>query len=152
MGTAVVRFLACASAMLSASQICWAEGERNVALYEECYDSTCPIFQVAIKHRDVGPSAIPSGRVINTAECTKTAEVPAAVFNAVKAVMNSVENGIQRNGGSMPALTPLQQTMLLFYTTIMQQTLNFDCPFKSVATPTPLEKKVDDTIPPKKTK
>lgn len=135
MATAAGRYFVCALAFLSVSNLCWADEPRDVALYEECADSSCPIFRVAIKHREAGPSPRSHGLLINTMECTKTAQVPGPVFHAVTAVMNSVENGIQKNGGSMPALTPLQQTMLLFYTTIMQQTLNFDCSFAGASLP-----------------
>ncbi len=171
-----------------------ADDQRDVAVYDECSNTSCPIFQVVIKHqekalssRSPGPlvrptvptratplptpalpipvtrSPLPGGGTTvatpvaatpstspseqkpsldlayglyvasDSVECSKTAIVPSPVFKAVIAVLSSVRDDIDRNGSAAPALTPMQQTMLLFYTTIMQQTLNFDCSFSSAA-------------------
>lgn len=170
-------FLAMAVALLSLTGPIIAADEQQVDVYADCVDVSCPLFQVAIRHREIvsesahsTPAACPNlpvapvGAAVTVAatapgsrqpsaiktpatppkaqglyvvsesiECSKTANVPHSVFKAVKAVMGSVEHSINQNGGAAPALTPLQQTMLLFYTTIMQQTLNFDCSFNGAA-------------------
>lgn len=64
--------------------------------------------------------------------CVKQVHVPREVFLAIIAVMSSISG----NGQQPPALTPAQQTILLFYTTLMQQTLQFQCDAKDLgATP-----------------
>jgi hypothetical protein len=177
-----------AGLIFSSLMTAFAEEQRDVAVYEDCNNASCPIFQVVIKHqekatssRNPGPlvratppmtptrpvmrSPAPSSSSIpvtapasttpithtptistpeqkpsldltyglyiasDAVECSKTAIVPSAVFKAVTAVLSSVKDNIDHNGSTAPALTPVQQTMLLFYTTIMQQTLNFDCSF-----------------------
>jgi hypothetical protein len=60
-------------------------------------------------------------RVADT--CTKQVRVPKEVFKAIISIMKSLSGA----NGQQPAFTPAQQTMLLFYTTLMQQTLQFEC-------------------------
>lgn len=161
-----------------------AEDQRNVAVYDDCHDASCPVFQVLIKHREIASSSRGPGPLVrpvvpapvptpiptppaesltprtatvnkpsmvvpvptkqlemtyglfiasDSVECSKTAIVPNTVFKAITAVLASVKDSIDQGGGAPPAFTPMQQTMLLFYTTIMQQTLNFDCSFSGGA-------------------
>jgi hypothetical protein len=58
--------------------------------------------------------------------CRKVVRVPKAVHDVVNRMFSSLND---RGGPSaLPAaLTPAEQTMLLYYNTIMQQTLNFQC-------------------------
>lgn len=63
-----------------------------------------------------------SARVI---QCRKSVRVPAPAYDAVIKIIDSV--AASSAGGLPPALTPAQQTMLLFYTTVMQQTQGFTC-------------------------
>lgn len=58
--------------------------------------------------------------------CRKEVRVPKPVHDAVTRMFSVV---VSRGGPqSLPAaLTPSEQTMLLYYNTIMQQTLNFQC-------------------------
>ena len=59
--------------------------------------------------------------------CRKEVRVPRVVFEAVTQMFRSVLNRGDQN--ALPAsLTPAEQTMLLYYNTIMQQTMNFQCP------------------------
>ncbi|MEY4064174.1 MAG: hypothetical protein RIR26_382 [Pseudomonadota bacterium] len=56
--------------------------------------------------------------------CTKQVKVPWSVYQSIASIMASLDGA---NGEPPPAFTPAQQTMLLFYTTLMQQTLSFTC-------------------------
>jgi len=56
--------------------------------------------------------------------CTKQVKVPWSVYQSISAIMSSLDGS---SGEPPPAFTPAQQTMLLFYTTLMQQTLSFTC-------------------------
>lgn len=56
--------------------------------------------------------------------CTKQVKVPYPVYQSIAAIMSTLDGS---NGEPPPAFTPAQQTMLLFYTTLMQQTLSFTC-------------------------
>ena len=56
--------------------------------------------------------------------CTKQVKVPWAVYQSIASIMSTLDGS---NGEPPPAFTPAQQTMLLFYTTLMQQTLSFNC-------------------------
>ncbi|NBW83102.1 hypothetical protein EBR21_15240, partial [bacterium] len=56
--------------------------------------------------------------------CTKQVKVPYPVYESIAAIMATLDGS---NGEPPPAFTPAQQTMLLFYTTLMQQTLSFTC-------------------------
>lgn len=56
--------------------------------------------------------------------CTKQVKVPWTVYQSIAAIMSSLDGS---GGEPPPAFTPAQQTMLLFYTTLMQQTLSFTC-------------------------
>ena len=58
--------------------------------------------------------------------CRKEVRVPRTVYDAVTQMFN----GIAARGadGQPPSnFTPAEQTMLLYYNTIMQQTMNFNC-------------------------
>ncbi len=58
--------------------------------------------------------------------CRKEVRVPKVVYEAVTQMFNSVLT--RGDNGALPAsLTPAEQTMLLYYNTIMQQTMNFQC-------------------------
>lgn len=57
-------------------------------------------------------------------ECSKEVTIPRDTFNAIQAVMASIAGS---GNEPVPVLTPAQQSLLLFYTTIMQQTLSFTC-------------------------
>lgn len=56
--------------------------------------------------------------------CTKQVKVPYSVYQSIASIMSTLDGS---NGEPPPAFTPAQQTMLLFYTTLMQQTLSFNC-------------------------
>lgn len=57
--------------------------------------------------------------------CSKKVDVPYPVYKAITAVLGQIAN--EEGGVPAPTLTPAQNTILMFYTTIMQQTINFDC-------------------------
>ncbi|MEN9530169.1 MAG: hypothetical protein RI932_2042 [Pseudomonadota bacterium] len=58
--------------------------------------------------------------------CRKEVRVPKVVFEAVTQMFRSVLSRGDQN--ALPAsLNPAEQTMLLYYNTIMQQTMNFQC-------------------------
>ncbi|NRA69185.1 MAG: hypothetical protein HRU19_32240 [Pseudobacteriovorax sp.] len=56
--------------------------------------------------------------------CSKDVTVPRDTFNAIQTIMRSISGA---DGNPAPVLTPTQQALILFYTTIMQQTLGFEC-------------------------
>lgn len=58
--------------------------------------------------------------------CRKEVRVPRAVHRAVTKMFEVIDDkgGAQ---GFPPTLSPAEQTMLLYYNTIMQQTVNFQC-------------------------
>jgi hypothetical protein len=60
----------------------------------------------------------------NEDSCTKKVRVPQPIYESVTKLMASLSGDSK---DAPPTLTPSQQSMMLFYTTIMQQTLNFDC-------------------------
>jgi hypothetical protein len=62
--------------------------------------------------------------------CTKQVKVPWSVYQSIASIMASLDGA---NGEPPPAFTPAQQTMLLFYTTLMQQTLSFTCASNDIA-------------------
>lgn len=70
------------------------------------------------------PSTV--GRQVAQHVCRKEVRVPRVVYEAVTQMFNSVVR--RGDQGALPAsLTPAEQTMLLYYNTIMQQTMNFQC-------------------------
>lgn len=58
--------------------------------------------------------------------CRKEVRVPREVHRAVTKMFEFIDSkgGAQ---GVPPSLTPAEQTILLYYNTIMQQTINFQC-------------------------
>lgn len=113
----------------------WSPGECGT-------DGFCSLIRVEQKISQQIPSG-PQGVVVGTIDddgfkptilkvqgaqhvCRKEVRVPRVVFEAVTQMFNAV---VQRGEqGALPAsLTPAEQTMLLYYNTIMQQTMNFQC-------------------------
>ena len=106
----------------------------------QCYsDGQCVIFEVSIQM----DSAVDRPVVVNSPViylddtnsyqttvmrkgdvCTKQVKVPYSVYQSISSIMSSLDGS---QGEPPPAFTPAQQTMLLFYTTLMQQTLSFTC-------------------------
>jgi hypothetical protein len=100
----------------------------------------CTVFQVAISIDDtgargsttdndviyIGGSANPYISKVTWKDdtCSKQVRVPRDVYVSILSVMKSISGS---NGSAAPALTPAQQTILLFYSTLMQQTLSFTC-------------------------
>jgi hypothetical protein len=84
-----------------------------------------PVVRIARHDFDDGFTAYNYDTVVQRADdvCSKDVIVPADVFNAVGAVFRSITIG----GTPSPVLTPTQQTLLLFYTTLLQQTQGFEC-------------------------
>jgi hypothetical protein len=116
----------CDSTMPSVAQVCRA--------------AQCTVFQVAVKLRAPqtpkiedsmgtivigGASNSYSSRVeILGDTCTKEVRVPQPVYETIVQIMESMQGS---NGEPPPALNPTQQTVLLFYSTLMQQTVGFTC-------------------------
>lgn len=57
--------------------------------------------------------------------CSKKVEIPYPIYRSVVKVLGQIAG--TEDGMPAPTLTPAQNTILLLYTTIMQQTVNFDC-------------------------
>ncbi len=105
-----------------------------------CKGSQCTVFQVAVMLRNPPASKVEdsmgtimiggyansySSRVeILGDTCTKEVRVPQPVYETIVQIMESMQGS---NGEPPPALTPTQQTVLLFYSTLMQQTVGFTC-------------------------
>ena len=110
-------------------------------------DNQCVIFEVSIKMATTvtAPKQKVSSGVVNLPgnfagsygstvtrsgnQCTKQVRVPREIFLSVINMMKSLSS----EGGQPPAFTPAQQTMILFYTTLMQQTLQFQCTQQDLA-------------------
>lgn len=105
-----------------------------------CRASQCTVFQVAVKLKHPTTAKIEdsmgtisiggysnnySSRIeIIGDTCTKEVRVPQPVYETIVQIMESMQGS---NGEPPPALTPTQQTVLLFYSTLMQQTVGFTC-------------------------
>jgi hypothetical protein len=105
-----------------------------------CRNSQCAVFQVAVKLKNPSAAKVEdsmgtiviggysnnySSRVeILGDSCTKEVRVPQPVYETIVQIMESMQG---TNGEPPPALTPTQQTVLLFYSTLMQQTVGFTC-------------------------
>ncbi|MBM3381956.1 MAG: hypothetical protein FJY29_05890 [Betaproteobacteria bacterium] len=107
---------------------------------QQCHpDGQCVIFEVSIQM----DSAVDRPVVVNSPViylddsnsyqttvlrkgdvCTKQVKVPWSVYQSIASIMSTLDGS---QGEPPPAFTPAQQTMLLFYTTLMQQTLSFNC-------------------------
>lgn len=105
-------------------------------------DGLCTLIRVEQELLQQTPER-PSGVVIGTIDddgftvnktssqgakqiCRKEVRVPKVVYEAVTQIFHSVLT--RGDNGALPAsLTPAEQTMLLYYNTIMQQTMNFQC-------------------------
>jgi hypothetical protein len=103
----------------------------------QCKDGICEIFRVSdsisrgINNSSNVPGSNGSVIIVDTApkvatvSCWKSARVPKPVYKSIVSMMMTLR--ANRDGSAPAAYTPAQQTMLLFYNTIMQQTLNFSC-------------------------
>ena len=129
--------------IFSLSQLAHA---RDVVVGGECKDDFCTIFEVEVFNRQAAHSARnPAGIYVHgngagaeeklfygmyvaseSIKCRKSAIVPRPVFNAIVGMLETIGK-LNASGSPPTAYTPAQQTMLLFYTTIMQQTQNFEC-------------------------
>lgn len=94
------------------------------------YSTAAPIVKQTNDVIVINNIANPYGSMVrrHADSCVKQVHVPKEVFLAIIAVMSSISG----NGQQPPALTPAQQTILLFYTTLMQQTLQFQCDAKDL--------------------
>lgn len=75
---------------------------------------------------DDGFKPTPTGNYSARKVCKKEVRVPRVVHDAITRMFDSllVRGSVQ----ALPAsLSPAEQTMLLYYNTIMQQTMNFSC-------------------------
>lgn len=101
-----------------------------------CKNGICEIFRVTDSYsKDVirsenvagsngGVIIVDTEPKVATVSCWKAARVPKPVYDSIIAMMKSLRGS---NGRVPTTFTPAQQTMLLFYNTIMQQTLNYSC-------------------------
>jgi hypothetical protein len=124
--------------LVSLGAVAWA-GEMPSPT-EVCVRGQCTVFQVVVRLPAQATSAkedslgvIYIGGVANeyssTVEvagdvCSKEVRVPQPVYETIVDIMRSMSGD---RGEPPPVLTPAQQTILLFYSTLMQQTLNFSC-------------------------
>lgn len=108
----------------------------------QCEGDVCVLFEVVIKNESP-PTANRKYRVVNKQftygsltqsyseslavaanGCSKNVTVPKAIFVAIA---NIIRNTLGDGDVPVPALTPAQQTIFLFYSTVMQQTLSMTC-------------------------
>lgn len=104
-------------------------------------DGLCVIFEVTVdmsKSVDTPQNTVRTEhlRILNRSrsysssidrfgdKCRKQVRVPQPVFMSIVELMAGLKGS---EGEPRPAFTPAQQTILLFYTTLMQQTLQFNC-------------------------
>ena len=114
--------------------------ENNFNEEQNCFQGECVVFKVSINLKDAGRSSTTTNDVIyiggnanpytstidrNNDTCSKTVKVPVPVYRTIAKIMDSISGS--EDGEPAPALTPAQQTILLFYSTLMQQTLSFTC-------------------------
>ncbi len=94
------------------------------------YSTTIPVVRQTSDVITINNTANPYGSTVRRQadSCTKQVHVPREVFQAIIGIMSSLTGDSQQP----PALTPAQQTILLFYTTLMQQTLQFQCEAKDL--------------------
>lgn len=94
------------------------------------YSTTIPVVRQTTDVITINNTANPYGSTVRRQadSCTKQVHVPREVFQAIIGIMSSLTT----DGLQPPALTPAQQTILLFYTTLMQQTLQFQCDAKDL--------------------
>lgn len=107
----------------------------------ECNDVQCIIFEVTIHLNSYHETPLTRrtshmisldgtsshyDSVVERAgdSCTKQVRVPRSVYEMVTDVMASIGG---TSGQPLPVLTPSQQTILLLYTTLSQQTMSFTC-------------------------
>jgi hypothetical protein len=129
--------LAFSMALSSVASANFTQPEKGGA---QCYsDGQCVVFEVSIQM----DSAVDRPVIVNSPViylddtnsyqttvvrkgdvCTKQVKVPYSVYQSIASIMSSLDGS---QGEPPPAFTPAQQTMLLFYTTLMQQTLSFTC-------------------------
>ena len=102
-------------------------------------DGQCTVFQVAVKlpykansktvdanetiYIGGQPNYYQSTVTMQGDSCSKEVRVPSPVYNTIMEIMESMSS----NDAPPPVLTPAQQTILLFYSTLMQQTMGFTC-------------------------
>jgi hypothetical protein len=101
-----------------------------------CKNGICEIFRVTDNqtHHFNDSGIVPGSNggvvIVDTSqkkvkiECWKAARVPKPIYRSIMKMMESLAPALE---DPPPAFTPAQQTMLLFYNTIMQQTQNFNC-------------------------
>jgi hypothetical protein len=120
-----------------------ATGNRTVTNgfdESQCKNGACTILRVEIEldtqqNRPIynrqyqsiitGNTTFYYDNLVYTAEdrCTKEVIVPVEVFRAIASVFRTIGG----NGNPPPVLNPTQQTLILFYTTLLQQTQGFTC-------------------------
>ena len=117
-------------------------------------DGLCIIFSVMVELDSIAPTPIENNQIgeivmhgnssfykshINKSgnKCQKHVRVPKPIYKSVVDLMDGLSG---KNGPANPTFTPAQQTIMLFYTTIMKQTLQFSC------TKSDLVSEVDATI------
>lgn len=108
----------------------------DLNLNENCRGGICEIFRVTdsvtkrvanntnVSGSDGGVILVDTEPKTVTKTCWKAARMPRPIYDAIIKMMKSLGDP---NEDTPVVYTPAQQTMLLFYNTLMQQTLNFKC-------------------------
>jgi hypothetical protein len=117
-----------------------ALAEEMPSVRDVCVRGQCTVFQVVVRlpahtassKEDslgviyIGGSANEYSSTVEVSgdACSKEVRVPQPVYETIVDIMKSMSGD---RGEPPPVLTPAQQTILLFYSTLMQQTLSFTC-------------------------
>lgn len=118
----------------------WASSET---LPPACDHTGCVIFEVSVQvkssaqrpssylQRETLPITENQSTMVETQyrlhndTCSKSVKVPYPIYQSITSILGQLAG---ENGQEVPPiLTPAQQAIMVFYATLMQQTLNFQC-------------------------
>ncbi len=103
-----------------------------------CVGDRCELFSVSDSRShyvstdqepsNTSTSAVGAERFLEQISCSKTVTVPRDAYWAVVGILGAMGGvGATHSASRAPVLTPAEQTMLLFYNTVMEQTKGFSC-------------------------
>ena len=98
---------------------------RLCDLYQVQIADDGAVIEDTVVNHGGGLTELIEGDTSSGLRCSKRALVPKPVYDAVMASMKQISRKTVQD--LSPVLTPSEQTMLLFYNTVMQQFADFDC-------------------------
>lgn len=124
------------------SSFCYDFGAKQ-AQPPACDDSGCVIFEVTVHINTHGgqpylkrvlngvPISENQSAIVETSiyklndTCTKSVKVPFPIYQSITSILGQLAG--EEGDEVPPILTPTQQSLMIFYSTLMQQTMNFQC-------------------------